>query len=298
MNTRKKNHALALARAPAQVQVQTPALEVYYNGIRVWSVNPVVIPHLEILLLAPKFQKWVRDFQFTLVSLQITDIDMFGANVGFYKGKAEAYDEDGELMMANIFFNRGPFVAILIIVTTTINGEEQELIGLVGQDRIPLGQHEWALPAGMLDEVTGEFKGPVIQKLIQEISEEIPLEGITKNDERIVELSNISPSAGGSDEVGHLYYMKIRISEKEYLKLSCGTFGNRKEGEKIRVRFFPYKNFRNIATSFTDAKLFSALYLYESRMKTEQFDICVFRMTVVLALMVAVLLVTVLVYLF
>jgi hypothetical protein len=283
MNTRKK----------AQQQS-----EVNYHGIRVWSVNPVVIPHLETLLITPKFQKWVSDFQFRLVSLQITDIDMFGENVGFYKGKAEAYDEDGELMLSSIFFNRGPFVAILPIITTIIDGEEQELIGLVGQDRVPLGQHEWALPAGMLDEVTGEFKGPIIKKLIQEISEEIPFEGITTNDERIKELSRITPSAGGSDEVGYLYYMKIRISEREYLKLSSGTYGNRKEGEKIRVRFFPYKNFRSIAATFTDAKLFSALYLYESRMKAEEFDICVFQMTMVLAFMGFALLFTLVVYLF
>jgi len=283
MNTRKK----------AQQQS-----EVNYHGIRVWSVNPVVIPHLETLLITPKFQKWVSDFQFRLVSLQITDIDMFGENVGFYKGKAEAYDEDGELMLSSIFFNRGPFVAILPIITTFIHGEEQELIGLVGQDRVPLGQHEWALPAGMLDEVTGEFKGPIIKKLIQEISEEIPFEGITTNDERIKELSRITPSAGGSDEVGYLYYMKIRISEKEYLKLSSGTYGNRKEGEKIRVRFFPYKNFRNIAATFTDAKLFSALYLYESRMKTEEFDICVVQMTRILAFMGMALLFILVVYLF
>jgi len=283
MNTRKKN------------QEQS---EVFYRGIRVWSLNPVVIPHLEALLGAPKFQKWISDFQFRLVSLQITDIDMFGSTVGFYKGKAEAYDEDGELMLSNIFFNRGPFVAILPIITTVINGEEQELIGLVGQDRLPLGQHEWGLPAGMLDEVTGEFKGPVIKKLVQEISEEIPFEGITTNDERIKELSRITPSAGGSDEVGYLYYMRIRISEREYLKLSSGTYGNRKEGEKIRVRFFPYKNFSSIATTFTDAKLFSALYLYESRMKSDEFDVCVFRMTAVLAVMVAVLIITVVVYVF
>ena len=237
---------------------------VYYGKCRVWSTNPTVSPHLEALINAPKFTHWFNNCQFRLESLEITDINMFGSNVGFYKGKAEAYDEKGGIIHSNIFFNRGGSTAILFIVKTLINGVEETLVPIVEQVRLPVGKRLYELPAGMKDGETGQVKGPIIK----EIREEIPIGDLDENDPRIFSLGvPIIPSGGGCDEAIDLWCMKIDISHEKYLELISDTFGNKQEHEEIRIKFLRYEDLLQEASQLEDAKFLSALYRYECLLK-------------------------------
>jgi len=237
---------------------------VYYGNCQVWSTNQTVIPHLEALIKAPKFIHWFNNCQFQLKSIQITDIDMFGSNVGFYKGKAEAYDEKGGVIHSNIFFNRGGSTAILFIVKTLIHGVEETLIPVAEQIRFPVGRRLCELPAGMKDGETGQVKGPIIK----EIREEIPIGDLAENDPRIFSLgAPIIPSGGGSDEAIDLWCMEIDISYEKYLELISETFGNKQEHEEIKIKFLRYEDLLHQAPRLEDAKLLSALYRYECLLK-------------------------------
>ena len=237
---------------------------VYYGDCRVWSTNPAVTPHLETLVKAPKFIHWFNNCQFGLQSLEITDINMFGSNVGFYKGKAEAYDEKGGIIHSNIFFNRGGSTAILFIVKTLINGMEETLVPVAEQVRLPVGKRLCELPAGMKDGETGQVKGPIIK----EIREEIPIGDLDENDPRIFSLgAPIIPSGGGCDEAIDLWCMEIDITHEKYLELISETFGNKQEHEEIKIKFLRYEDLLQEAPRLEDAKLLSALYRYECLLK-------------------------------
>jgi hypothetical protein len=238
--------------------------DVYYGKCRVWSANPTVRPHLEALIKAPKFTHWFNNSQFRLESLEITDINMFGSNVGFYKGKAEAYDEKGGIIHSNIFFNRGGSTAILFIVKTFIDGVEETLVPVAEQVRLPVGKRLCELPAGMKDGETGQVKGPIIK----EIREEIPIGDLDENDPRVFSLgAPIIPSGGGSDEAIDLWCMEIDISTEKYLELISDTFGNKHEHEEIKIKFLRYEDLIQQAPRLEDAKLLSALYRYECLVK-------------------------------
>lgn len=233
---------------------------VYYGKCQVWSANPSVCPHLEALIKAPKFIHWVNNCHFRLESLEITDINMFGSNVGFYKGKAEAYDEKGGIIHSNIFFNRGGSTAILFIVKTMINGVEETLVPVAEQIRLPVGKRLCELPAGMKDGETGQVKGPIIK----EIREEIPIGDLDENDPRVFSLgAPIIPSGGGCDEAIDLWCMELNISYEKYLELISDTFGNKQEHEEIKIKFLRYEDLLQEAPRLEDAKLLSALYRYE-----------------------------------
>ena len=237
---------------------------VYFGTCRVWSTNATVSPHLDALIRAPKFIHWVNNCQFRLESLEITDINMFGSNVGFYKGKAEAYDEKGGIIHSNIFFNRGGSTAILFIVKTLINGVEETLVPVAEQVRLPVGKRLCELPAGMKDGETGQVKGPIIK----EIREEIPIGDLDENDPRLFSLgAPIIPSGGGSDEAIDLWCMEIDISYEKYLELISDTFGNKQEHEEINIKFLRYEDLLQEAPRLEDAKLLSALYRYECLLK-------------------------------
>ena len=233
---------------------------VYFGKCQVWSANPSVCPHLEALIKAPKFIHWVNNCHFRLESLEITDINMFGSNVGFYKGKAEAYDEKGGIIHSNIFFNRGGSTAILFIVKTMINGVEETLVPVAEQVRLPVGKRLCELPAGMKDGETGQVKGPIIK----EIREEIPIGDLDENDPRVFSLgAPIIPSGGGCDEAIDLWCMELNISYEKYLELISDTFGNKQEHEEIKIKFLRYEDLLQEAPRLEDAKLLSALYRYE-----------------------------------
>jgi len=269
---------------------------VYYNNIRVWSDNPLVTPHLEALVKAPKFIYWVKNFEFTLVSIEITDINMFGRSVGFYKGNAEAYDEAGAIIHSNIFFNRGGSTAILFIVKTCLNGVEETLVPVAEQVRLPVGKRLCELPAGMKDDETGQVKGPILR----EIREEIPIGDLDENDPRIFSLGvPIIPSGGGCDETVDLWCMEINISTEKYMELISDTFGNKQEHEEIKIKFLRYEDLIKLAPRLEDAKLLSALYRYECLVKRKNtYEQAVTWSSQLLLLVMIALVVTCVVYVF
>ena len=244
-----------------------------YKNVVVKTDLAHIRPNLGTLVLAPKFQEFIDNMNevghFSAVSFNVTDIDMFGKNVGFYKGKLEAYNVlDGRAVQSNICNNRGGCTSCLFIVTCVIDGVMKKLIPLVVQDRLPSGGECEEIVAGMKDNETGRLK---TGKLASEVTEELPICEIAEGDVDLIYLGEMYPSPGWSDDKIELWAKELDITLEKYKFLREGTFGEG-DHEVIKVKFYDYnEDFKEeIVPKLTDAKLLSALYKYESYLETKE----------------------------
>ena len=266
-----------------------------YKNVVVRTDYPHLRGNLEALVNAPKFHEFIDNMNevghFSPVTFNVTDIDLFGKSVGFYKGKLEAYNvSNGRAIQSNICNNRGGCTSCLFIVTCVINGVEKKLIPVVVQDRLPSGGECEELVAGMKDNETGRLK---TGKLAREVMEELPICEINENDPELIYLGEIFPSPGWSDERIELWGKEVEITEEKFNFLREGTFGEG-EHEVIKVKFYEYnKDFKEtVVPRLNDCKLLSALYKYECYLdvkKKKQFhdDIAIIGKLSVLVLAVS-----------
>ena len=244
-----------------------------YNNVVVRSDHAHIQPNLGTLVKAPKFQEFIDNMKeaghFMAVTFNVTDLDLFGSSVGFYKGKLEAYNiKTGRAVQSNICNNRGGCTSCLFIVTCVIDGEKRKMIPVVVQDRLPSGGECEEIVAGMLDNETGLLK---TGKLASEVTEELPICDITEDDPDLIYLGEILPSPGWSDEYVELWAKELEITEKKFNFLREGTFGEG-DHEVIKVKFYEYdEEFKEeVVPRLNDAKLLSALYKYESYLETKE----------------------------
>ena len=104
------------------------------------------------------FKDWCGslDPEFSLKSIIVQSVDMFGQRVGFLKFKAEGLGRDGK-EMSSIVFMRGSSVAVLVIIRCDEDGELFTILTV--QPRFSTGKYRFhELPAGMMDE-NGDFVG-------------------------------------------------------------------------------------------------------------------------------------------
>jgi hypothetical protein len=247
-----------------------------YRNVVVKSEHPHLRKNLGNLVKAPKFQHFIDNMiennHFSPASFDVTDIDLFGSSVGFYKGKLEAYNiKNGKVVQSNIWNNRGGCTACLFIVTCVIDGEEKKLIPVVVQDRLPSGAECEEIVAGMKDNETGRLK---TGKLATEVTEELPICEISANDPDLIYLGEVLPSPGWSDESIELWAKELEITEEKFNFLREGTFGEG-DHEVIKVKFYDYNNeFKEkVVPRLTDVKLLSALYKYESRLLAKRLEV-------------------------
>ena len=101
-------------------------------------------------------------------------------------------------------------------------------------------------PLGMIDHNTKNVSGVVFNEVHQET-------GFTITEESLLSLGSIRPSAGGCDEVIHLYAWEAEISQAEYDKKLANVYG---EGsyERIKLLFYDYDTFDNTLDEIGDAK--------------------------------------------
>jgi hypothetical protein len=244
-----------------------------YNNVVVRTDHAHLQSNLGTLVKAPKFKEFIDNMKeighFSAVTFNVTDIDLFGSSVGFYKGKLEAYNtKTGKAVQSNICNNRGGCTSCLFIVTCVIDGEKRKMIPVVVQDRLPSGGECEEIVAGMKDNETGRLK---TGKLASEVTEELPICDITEDDPELIYLGEIFPSPGWSDECIELWAKELEITEKKYNFLREGTFGEG-DHEVIKVKFYEYnEEFKeDVVPRLNDAKLLSALYKYESYLEIKE----------------------------
>lgn len=222
-----------------------------YNDILIKSANPLVTTKLGAIVEAPKFKKWLDDFnkdEINFKEFYITDCDFFGPvapnRLGFVKGYGKAFDQITGDAIPAIAFLRGDAVAVLIVVKVIETGKKHVLV--CRQLRFPCGRSMVEVCAGMIDHNTKNVIGVVFNEVHQET-------GFTITEESLLSLGSIRPSAGGCDEVIHLYAWETEITQAEYNKKLANVYG---EGsyERIKLLFYDYDTFDNTLDEIGDAK--------------------------------------------
>lgn len=242
--------------------------EFVYRGIKITTNKSHIRPVFDTICQAPKFLKWLDNFQldkYDLRSIEITDVDFFGSNknpekLGFLKYKCDAYTMSGE-QLDGIVFLRGDCGAVLIIVSDECNNE---YVLLTEQPRIPTGGSKEEIVAGMFDSQIGNTV--VNNVLKKEMKEETGLdmdEGINS----VVNMGAYTLSGGGSDEKVHLAFWKTFVSYELIGEMKLKQFGEEGSNEKIRLKFYPVDNFDKELLRIADAKTSLAWYLYKNMKK-------------------------------
>jgi hypothetical protein len=219
-----------------------------YRGIILKTGHLHLNKYLKAMNEAPKWRKWVdyllEQDNIVVKSFSLTDVDFFGPiqpnRLGFFKGKCDAYDKrTNEKIVSNIVFGRGGCVACLVICTTVIDEVEKRLVVMTEQTRVPSGGVRIESMAGMLDASTGNFLGPVVNELEEELGIKI-----NESDSRLKTLGEPAwPSPGGSDETIGFFSLDIKITSEEYTRMSTGTYGKKGEDYGIRIKFYDYDTF-------------------------------------------------------
>ena len=186
---------------------------------------------MEIVLKAPKFAKFVAEFnheEISLTAITIRDVFPFGPNLGFAFLDCATKTRNGGKMLPGAVFLRGGAVAILVIARC--EGKHYAL--LTKQYRIPVGGFAIVeAVAGMMD----EDKDP-IGVAIKELQEE---SGITIKRADLIQLGDMSPSAGGCDEKIRCYATRtLEMSAENLAAIQEHVFGT--GDETIRIIAEPF----------------------------------------------------------
>jgi ADP-sugar diphosphatase len=186
--------------------------------------------HLDKILKFPPFVNWQSKInnentsQIMINKITIQDLDFFGSRIGFLKFNVDATWLDGT-SLPGIVYARGPSVAIFLVLDT---GEDDPLVVLVRQPRIPIGSMGFLeLPAGMLDG-SNSFTGVAAQELKEEC-------GIEIQEDDLVSLGELAPSPGGCDEYLHIFKLDLKMSKVEANALNGRIGGLSDHGERICI---------------------------------------------------------------
>ena len=213
-------------------------LQFNYRGVSI-TASSHLSGHIEAFSQAPKFQKWIdlliEQGDIEMSQFILTDINWFGPPVptklGFFKGNCEAVDAvTKKRITSNIVFGRGECVSCLVVCHIKSTG--QTMVVLCKQQRIGSGGKRIESCAGMVDDSTGDFNGP----MVNEIEEELGIK-IQKNDPHLIKLgSKFWPSPGASDEAIQPFLLEIEISANKYKEMKSKVYGV-DENEIITLEF-------------------------------------------------------------
>jgi len=178
-------------------------------------------------------------------------------------------------------FLRGPSVAVLVILVPEDEGsvkdeEKERWVILTVQPRPASGSLGFVeLPAGMVDDETGDFAGAAAREMeeelemkirkgdlvcLSELAGEVQPEGAT--DQSGVPLPHgMYPSPGACDEYIRIYMHERRVPRAQLAEWEGKLTGLREHGEKITLKLIKMKDLWRQAAR--DAKALSALALWE-----------------------------------
>lgn len=189
----------------------------------------------------------------TLNQIIVRDVVYFGQNVGMCVLEADITDPSG-VKLPGVSLLRGNSVGMLLIV----NKDGRNSVVLVEQARVPTGKFLSEIPAGMVDD---EFnlKNVALKETLEEV-------GIRLVASDLVFLGSAYSSPGGCDE-NISYFMS-------YVDCDIDTdrvYGEREEGERIKVRLVPLVADR--IAQIDDGKFWTAYGMMKaSNLMKENFD--------------------------
>lgn len=256
---------------------------------------PINLPaHLEKLITPEKLLEWVpfvnwhktlksslhrqktdpkhpfHQKPFTLKSVSILSVSKFGPHkIGFIKINAQITNVANDFL-PGIAFLRGSSVAMLMILRPSDSRDERWVI-MTEQPRVPAGSLSFMeIPAGMMDERTGEVSGVAVQEIKEETDLIVPpeelidmtalaLEGV-ENPENLA--AGMYTSPGGSDEFMHIMLWEKELDRQEIEDLRGKLTGQRMQGEMITVHLRNYEDLWRVGAR--DAKTLAAWSLYEA----------------------------------
>ena len=174
---------------------------------------------LENFQNVPKVQKWIEKMEklsrsINLKNITIDKAHMFGANLGFLNFTVDAETKDGNFI-PGISVIRGDSVFML----TILEEEEttKEWFVLTQQTRIPVAERIFEIPAGMIDEETGNISAVALKELVEEVGEELSpcIEDLT-----LLRKGNTYTSPGLLDENAIMYLFRKKMPAKEIEKFN------------------------------------------------------------------------------
>jgi 8-oxo-dGTP pyrophosphatase MutT (NUDIX family) len=226
-----------------------------YRGVSI-TASAYLTGNLNAFSQAPKFQKWIdliiEQGDIELKEFVLTDINWFGpaipAKLGFFKGTCEAVDAITKQRIAsNIVFGRGECVTCLVVCQ--VKGTTDSMVVLCKQQRIGSGGKRIESCAGMVDDSTGDFVGP----MVKEIEEELGIK-IKHNDSRLVKLGGkFWTSPGASDEAIQPFLLEIEITAKKYEEMKNTVYGV-DENELITLQFVDVRDMPKLLDTIGDVK--------------------------------------------
>ncbi|KAJ2452778.1 hypothetical protein EV183_002676 [Coemansia sp. RSA 2336] len=211
--------------------------------------------------------------QVAVSKITIQSIDEFrSGKIGFLKFSALATHQAEQKQIPGIVFLRGGSVAMLVVLRTQparqkvpSHEDTASYVLLTEQPRVAapdFGMVE--LPAGMLDDDTGQFSGAAAREIQEET-------GLVIKPSELIDLSppgvsrpGLFPSVGACDERIHFYACEKQLSEEQLATLQGKLGGLRDEGEMITLRLV---RICDLWKQTSDMKALTALYLWDRHNK-------------------------------
>lgn len=272
---RKTLHTMASSDLHKSKQLECKPLKIDIGGslIDVFGAPGISNTDLRAAVDSVPFKQWLSNLKnprgiltpaadggasSSLKRVIIQSVDMFGQRVGFVKFKAEVTDDATGKMLPGIVFARGGAVGILMLLECN----KETYAVLTEQARVPIGRVLLELPAGMLDDDTGDLVGTAAREVEEETGIHIKAADLVNLTSFLDESTGqqMFPSPGGCDEGITLMLYRSHVKQEVIDSLQGQKTGLRENGEFIKVHVVPYNT---LWRSTADSKALAAITLYE-----------------------------------
>lgn len=221
---------------------------------------------MDLIMQCPKFIAWLQKLDrehFDIEKVTIRNVVMFGPKPGFILAEATQKEKGTNKVTPGVVFIRGASVCIFVVLH---NSDTNKLYMVVTQQyRTAVGEFIIEVPAGMLDERTGDFKGVAATELKEELDVDI-------NKKELFHLGEFWPSPGGCDELIDCFVLRRKASDEEIAAMHGKVTGKIEENEhiKLQVRELTVEN----VLQLKDAKAAFAMlnFLHKFKLIDNSFD--------------------------
>lgn len=239
------------------------------NGYTITHSAHVAPENVQKLTKTIMFNSWTESLQrehksLRVESINVTEVNMFGPNVGFANVHANVTNAKGK-KLPGIVFMRSPAVAVLVVLITPDG--EKTVVG-VRQPRVPVGRSDYLeIAAGMLDD-SNNFTGVAAKELKEELGLEIKAEELIDLCSKVSGQNgngpdiDIGPSVGGCNETIKLFLCVKHVTQEFLDSLKNRIIENNEHDtwETITVELIKYAEAWKI---FKDVKALCALMYSE-----------------------------------
>jgi len=251
------------------------------------------------LMVFPAFENWLESLgsnlaiqktpghtfemePWRLVEVKIHAVTIFAnGKIGFMTIEAILRKSDGESpenKLDRVVFLRGGSVAVLMILRPN-NSRNERYVILTEQPRIGACSTSFLeIPAGMLDEKSGDVKGKAIDAIEEETNLKVRAEQLVDLTKLALENTDttenlqpaIYPSPANLDEYIPLLLWEKELDRKEIEALKGKLTGERTQDELVKLRVVEYEELWRICAR--DAKTLAAWALYEGLSRSGKID--------------------------